>query len=106
MVTLMDGLEDAFGYFGGVPYELLFDQMKTVITRDLRLGGHAHPQSRVSAVLALFVWMETQKLGDIPSRLLSPWCAVPAIIGCAELVSADQLRRRGKAQRQAQGSTT
>jgi len=41
MVTLMDGLEDAFGYFGGVPHELLFDQMKTVITRDLRLEGGA-----------------------------------------------------------------
>jgi len=41
MTTLMDGLEDAFGYFGGVPHELLFDQMKTVITRDLRLEGGA-----------------------------------------------------------------
>ena len=41
MATLMDGLEDAFGYFGGVPQELLFDQMKTVITRDLRLEGGA-----------------------------------------------------------------
>jgi transposase len=41
MATLMDGLEDAFGYFGGVPHELLFDQMKTVITRDLRLEGGA-----------------------------------------------------------------
>jgi transposase len=41
MATLIDGLEDAFGYFGGVPHELLFDQMKTVITRDLRLEGGA-----------------------------------------------------------------
>ncbi len=41
MATLMDGLEAAFGYFGGVPHELLFDQMKTVITRDLRLEGGA-----------------------------------------------------------------
>lgn len=41
MATLMDGLEDAFGYFGGVPQELLFDQMKAVITRDLRLEGGA-----------------------------------------------------------------
>ena len=39
MATLMDGLEAAFGFFGGVPHELLFDQMKTVITRDLRLEG-------------------------------------------------------------------
>ena len=37
MRTLIDGLEDAFRHFGGVPQELLFDQMKAVITRDLRL---------------------------------------------------------------------
>jgi transposase len=41
MATLMDGLEEAFGAFGGVPQELLFDQMKAVITRDLRLEGGA-----------------------------------------------------------------
>ena len=41
MRTLIDGLEDAFRAFGGVPQELLFDQMKAVITRDLRLQGGA-----------------------------------------------------------------
>ena len=41
MATLIDGLEEAFRYFGGVPQELLFDQMKAVITRDLRLEGGA-----------------------------------------------------------------
>jgi transposase len=41
MATLIDGLEDAFVYFGGVPHELLFDQMKAVITRDLRVEGGA-----------------------------------------------------------------
>jgi transposase len=41
MATLIDGLEDAFVAFGGVPQELLFDQMKAVITRDLRLEGGA-----------------------------------------------------------------
>jgi transposase len=39
--TLIDGLEEAFLYFGGVPQEVLFDQMKAVITRDLRLEGGA-----------------------------------------------------------------
>jgi transposase len=39
MRTLFVGLEEAFPYFGGVPKELLFDQMKSVITRDLRLLG-------------------------------------------------------------------
>jgi transposase len=41
MRTLVSGLEDAFRFFGGVPQELLFDQMKAVITRDLRLEGGA-----------------------------------------------------------------
>jgi transposase len=41
MRTLVTGLEEAFHYFGGVPHELLFDQMKSVITRDLRLEGGA-----------------------------------------------------------------
>ena len=41
MRTLVSGLEEAFAYFGGVPQELLFDQMKAVITRDLRLLGGA-----------------------------------------------------------------
>jgi transposase len=39
MRTLLTGLEDAFLAFGGVPRELLFDQMKAVLTRDLRLHG-------------------------------------------------------------------
>jgi transposase len=39
MRTLFAGLEEAFHFFGGVPRELLFDQMRTVITRDLRLLG-------------------------------------------------------------------
>ncbi len=39
--TLTDGLEEAFLSFGGVPQELLFDQMKAVITRDVRLEGGA-----------------------------------------------------------------
>lgn len=39
MRTLFLGLEEAFAFFGGVPRELLFDQMKAVITKDLRLLG-------------------------------------------------------------------
>ena len=39
MLTLMAGLEEAFAYFGGVPKELLFDQMRSVITADLRDQG-------------------------------------------------------------------
>jgi len=39
MRTLFRGLEEAFGFFGGVPKELLFDQMKAVVVSDERLQG-------------------------------------------------------------------
>src|SRR5512133_1323960 len=37
--TLIYGLEACFAWWGGVPQELLFDQMKSVLTRDDRLTG-------------------------------------------------------------------
>ena len=40
MAVLIRGLEEAFAFFGGVPAELLFDQMKAVIVEDEReIGG-------------------------------------------------------------------
>ena len=39
MGTVIRGLEEAFAYFGGVPRELLFDQMKAVILEDHRADG-------------------------------------------------------------------
>jgi len=39
MTTVINGLEEAFAYFGGVPAELLFDQMKAVIIEDRRAQG-------------------------------------------------------------------
>jgi transposase len=39
MRALLDGLEEAFSFFGGVPEEVLFDQMKSVITQDGRMNG-------------------------------------------------------------------
>lgn len=39
MGVLISGLEQAFGFFGGVPCELLFDQMKSVIIDDARASG-------------------------------------------------------------------
>ena len=38
METLIRGLESAFAYFGGVPQELLFDQMRSVVISDDRLS--------------------------------------------------------------------
>ena len=37
--VLTDGLERAFARFGGVPTELLFDQMRAVVLSDQRVGG-------------------------------------------------------------------
>jgi transposase len=39
LTTLIRGLESAFEFFGGVPQELLFDQMRAVVLSDERLGG-------------------------------------------------------------------
>jgi transposase len=39
MAVLIGGLEEAFAFFGGVPVELLFDQMKSVIIEDKRASG-------------------------------------------------------------------
>jgi len=39
LATVMSGLEEAFATFGGVPRELLFDQMKAVIVEDQRADG-------------------------------------------------------------------
>ena len=39
MAVVMRGLEEAFAYFGGVPQELLFDQMRAVVVEDQRADG-------------------------------------------------------------------
>ena len=39
MAVLTEGLESAFARFGGVPSELLFDQMRSVVLSDGRPGG-------------------------------------------------------------------
>lgn len=39
MAVLTAGLERAFARFGGVPHELLFDQMRAVVLSDGRVGG-------------------------------------------------------------------
>ncbi len=39
MQHVFEGLEEAFSFFGGVPHELLFDQMKAVIIKDERSDG-------------------------------------------------------------------
>ena len=41
MALLMEALESAFVRFGGVPEELLFDQMRAVVLSDDRAGGGA-----------------------------------------------------------------
>ena len=41
MAVLTEGLERAFASFGGVPRELLFDQMRSVVISDERTGGRA-----------------------------------------------------------------
>jgi transposase len=37
--VLFEGLEQAFAFFGGVPHEALFDQMRSVVVADERFAG-------------------------------------------------------------------
>lgn len=46
MRALLASLEEAFGIIGGVPQELLFDQMRSVITRDGRAERRAAGDER------------------------------------------------------------
>ncbi|XQM39329.1 hypothetical protein DFLDMN_006222 (plasmid) [Cupriavidus sp. H19C3] len=46
MGVLMRGLEQAFAFFGGVPVELLFDQMKAVVVEDQRPKGGRQARMR------------------------------------------------------------
>lgn len=39
LTTVLSGVEEAFAYFGGVPHDLLFDQLKAVIVEDQRAAG-------------------------------------------------------------------
>ena len=39
MMVVIRGIEESFPYLGGVPVELLFDQMKAVVIADGRAGG-------------------------------------------------------------------
>ena len=52
MGVLMRGLEEAFAFLGGVPAELLFDQLKAVILDDRRrraAGGSTTAPSPTSS---------------------------------------------------------
>ena len=49
MMVVIRGIEESFPYLGGVPVELLFDQMKAVVIADGRAGGGcvvANPEFR------------------------------------------------------------
>ena len=51
MPILMEGLESAFETFGGVPDELLFDQMRAVVLSDDRAAAAAWCSTRSSCAL-------------------------------------------------------
>jgi Integrase core domain len=67
MATLIDGLEEALVYVGGVPQELLFDQMKAVITRDLRLEGGALVRNAGISALRTPLALHTARLPALSS---------------------------------------
>ena len=85
MRTLVTGLEDAFLAMGGVPQELLFDQMKAVITRDLRLQGGAWCAISSSSALRTIGASRRARVGPIAPRPRARWsvrCATSERISC------------------------
>lgn len=78
--TLLHGLEACFTTWGSVPRELLFDQMRSVITRDERLTGgelvHNLELSRFARHYGFRVrvckpyWAKTKGKGERPIRYL------------------------------------
>ena len=80
MAVLFDGLESAFARFGGVPAELLFDQMRAVVLSDDRTGGGELVMNaeflRFSAHWALVArscrahWAQTRNKAERPIRHL------------------------------------
>jgi hypothetical protein len=89
MRTLLTGLEDAFLVFGGVPPELLFDQMKAVITQDLRLQGGA-PIHNLEFLRFAQHW-------SFPPRACRPYRAQSARISCTGACSSTTPTSRSKA---------
>ncbi len=69
-------LEVAFGFFGGVPGELLFDQMKSVIVRDLRSEG-----GRLMAAGAIRRVLQCVPLGRSSSSVRRTTSAVTLVRG-------------------------
>ena len=72
MAVLMGGLEEAFTFFGGVPGELLFDQMKSVIIEDERAVGGKLAGSLVRN--GHDVWVR-----DLDAALVDEFVARPAV---------------------------
>ena len=54
IAVLMEHLESAVSRFGGVPRELLFDQIRSVVIAHERTGGRA--LMRKPAVLSAYCW--------------------------------------------------
>jgi transposase len=85
MAALIDGLEEAFASFGGVPQELLFDQLKAVITRDLRLEGGALIATRSFSASRSTGGLHRARVGRIGRKRKARWsvrCGTCAAISC------------------------
>ena len=63
MATVMTGLERAFRYFGGVPSELPFDQMKAVVTSDGRAVGGTLVLNEFGGSVRIYVYFQSPHRG-------------------------------------------
>ena len=68
MAVLMEGLESAFEAFGGVPEELLFDQMRAVVLSDDRAAGARPSVQRGVPALRQALGVRSPRLSAIPGE--------------------------------------
>ena len=100
MATVIEALEAAFTYLGGVPCEVLFDQMRSVIVDDQRADGGRlleNPEFLRFATHWAFASVPVGRTGRRPRARLSGRCATCATTSstaASSWATATSMRRR------------
>ena len=92
MDALFAGLEGAFARFGGVPGELLFDQMRTVVVSDDRLDGGALVANAEFQRFALHWGSGCMRAARTGPARRARWSV--RSVTCGELLLRPRVRRR------------
>ena len=85
MAVLIEGLESAFGWFGEVPRELLFDQMREVVLSDDRAGGANKLKHKNLTGKTRFTALRSAEIDMLsrtrPGPLAGTWTLQPTFVG-------------------------